>query len=150
MRQRRRPGGGWGEPMDFVAHECPRCGEPIQWSAGRQRYVERGGPRDGSAHLCSYMPDVGELVGCYCGADIVRFRDGHATEQATGRLHKCPEPWRRVDPAERDEDEIFDGLAAAYGPGVVAPRLPAPKPLPHIGVNGRAAAGTAGGVLDLE
>ena len=62
----------------------------------------RSGPRlaEPKLNLSPLGPDIGEMVGCFCGAHVLLFRDGHKEEWLDGRRgepHRCPAPWKPDD-----------------------------------------------------
>lgn len=67
--------------------------------------VESGGP-----HYCESIPEIHDLIECFCGVQVMRYADRHKENQ-DGTAHLCqPKP----------------------KPRVIAPRVQ-PKPVPNAG-----------------
>jgi hypothetical protein len=87
-------------------HDCPRCGEPIQWlDSPRLAFPRKFEAGTYQAHRCPPSPRklrqafVGACGGC--GEEIIRWADGEALDLLTEQPHVCqtPEPPAEPQPA---------------------------------------------------
>lgn len=96
------PSGYWTPTKGLISewgaeHDCRQCGAPVQVYGGpRTPWHITFNAGTWKRHCCGARIEIPDVLECYCGAQTMRYTDGHKEDQ-DGTPHTCkPRPTRTV------------------------------------------------------
>lgn len=95
-------------------HDCRSCGAAVQTYVGpRTPWPRTFNAGTWERHCCGAAMEIHDLIECFCGAQVLRFKDRHKENQ-DGSAHICKPVPRPVAPrpapraVARDDGGVID------------------------------------------